>query len=186
MARKTPLGDKNRILVFTKSGGDIGALAFTFDKNTAVTLAGDPLKNNPVIQFDSEIDNELFQQFKDNYLIDTTLTDVESIYTDASTDKSKAIPSGATQLLVFHFGADGGDGKSKVTGINAILDVGDQSISPNTANSINVIFNGVPTSEAVDVTAATLNTYISDVVTIGTNFSFALASAGKQKHYTLV
>jgi len=185
MPRKTPIGDKNRILVFTKSGGDIDTLAFTFDKNTGVTLDGDVLKNNPVLSFDSEIDNESFQAFKELYLTDTELVDVSSTYTDATKDTSKSSPN-ATQLLVVHTGGTDPDGKNKITMLNATLDVGSQSISPNTANSVNVIFNGIPASTAVDVTAATLNGYLSDVCTIDSNISFAVGYTGKQKHYTAV
>ena len=184
MARKTAIGDANKILVFEKSGADIGALVFTFDKNTGVTLTGDPLKDNPVLTFTSEIDNTAFQTFKTTYLTNNKLVDVDSVYTDGSKDTSKAVPSSATQLIVMHAGALDADGEKKLTVLNAILDVGDQSIAANTANAVEVIFTGVPSAVAADITAATADTSYSDVMTIDTNITWAISKTGVQKHYT--
>lgn len=184
MARKAPIGDANKILVFAKSGADVGSLVFTFDKTTGATLAGDPLKDNPVLTFTSEIDNTAFQTFKNSYLTNNELIDVDSVYTDGSKDTSKAVPSTATQLLVMHVGGLDADGEKKVTMLNSILDVGDQTIGANQVVAQEVIFTGVPSAVAADITAATVNTEISDVVTIDSNITWAIGKTGVQKHYT--
>jgi hypothetical protein len=186
MARKTPIGDKNRICVYAKDGDDVGALLFTFDKTTGASIEGDVASNNAVISFTSEIDNEEFKTFKASYLSTTVPEEVVSKYTDGSEDKSYT-SGGGTQVYVVHVGGQENNGKCAVTLLNSVFSIdGAKEISPDTPVAIPCKFTGVPNATQFDVAFATLAADYSDVVTIGTNLTNITNTVGVEKYYTAV
>jgi hypothetical protein len=177
MATKAPSGSGNKIICYAPSSGALGAIAFTFDKNTNESFTGDVLTNDLVIELTSLIDNEAFLTFKNSYLQNINITEEEITYTDGTSDKSKTVPSTAPKLVVVH---QGGliDGKRKMTAFEGILGVSQGAKTANTTNEQTVTLTALPASEAYTLAFATLNTDFGMGLTA--NITFAAGDYGSE------
>jgi hypothetical protein len=186
MARKTPIGDANRLVVFSISGDNVVAPVFTFDKTTGASTEGSVETNNMSITFTSAIDNAAFLAFKKAYLRDIDVVDVEDVYTNGEKDSSKGSLAGVPKLLAVHCGAQDNEGQHAITALHSVLQIGTKNYNPNESVKNEITFLGTPVPVAFNASAGTIAPSYADICNISTNLTFPINTVGVEKYYNAV